>query len=117
MLNYDKHFPKFQDGKFCEHVISVAIKYELLESYLANDVTLTKIASQNCLWCYCLKESKYSQNKASWKSYENHLLTGSHLSGEQQSIQVYTHPNHVTQSCFIQLPSVGNQELNALKLF
>ena len=34
-LNCDKSCPKFQDEKFCSHVISAAIKYKLLESNLA----------------------------------------------------------------------------------
>ena len=49
-LNYDKSFPKFQDKKFYGHAINVPIKYELLESYLANlskvnDIRLTKVVS------------------------------------------------------------------------
>ena len=35
MLNCDKSCPVFQDEKFCSHVISIAIKYKPLGSYLA----------------------------------------------------------------------------------
>lgn len=45
-----KLWQKFQDEKFCGHAIIIPIKYEVLESYLANlskvnHIRLTKIAS------------------------------------------------------------------------